>query len=177
MAAPHIDPAMLKVGPPLHKASARSRLQSFGLTMIVMGACFIFYYLGLFGTVEGPLTPARIGTALSSLGMTQRHVIAILLSILIAAVSWNWLFNLTSLLAGHRMTCTARPKGADRVCGAPVKRTRHIAKRSGRRVVVYVCACGHRRPEAHFHPLKKGTVSNTIWLACLVFVIIAVLGA
>lgn len=151
----------------------RSRLHNFGLTMVVMGASFILYYLGLFGTVDGPLTPANMGTALAGLGVTQRHVIMVLLSILIFALSWNWVFNLTSAFIGARMTCKATQKGVDGgLCGAPVKRTRHVSKRTGQTVVEYVCPNGHRRSEAHFHPIKKGSVSNTVWMACLAFVLI-----
>ena len=153
----------------------RSRLYHFGLTMVVMGASFILYYLGLFGTVDGPLTPANMGAALSGLGVTQRHVIMVLLSVLIFALSWNWVFNLTSALIGARMTCKATQKGDDdELCGAPVKRTRHASKRTGQTVVEYVCPNGHRRSEAHFHPIKKGSISNTACLACLAFVLIAV---
>ena len=89
-------------GPP--HGFARSRLHNFGLTMVIMGASFILYYLGLFGTVEGPLTPANIGASLSSLGVTQRHVILMLLALLIGAITWNWIFNLTCFAAGRRMT-------------------------------------------------------------------------
>jgi hypothetical protein len=152
----------------------RSRLHNFGLTMVVMGASFILYYLGLFGTVDGPLTPANMGNALSGLGVTQRHVIMVLLSILIIALSWNWVFNLTSALTGARMTCKALEKDGNSLCGEPVKRARHISKRSGEKVVQYVCPHGHRRSEAHFHPVKKGPVSNTVWMACLGFLFIAI---
>jgi hypothetical protein len=162
-------------GRPSH-GFARSRLHNFGLTLIVMGVSFFLYYLGLFGTVEGPLTPANIGASLSSLGVTQRHVIIILLTLLIGAITWNWIYNLTSLVAGHRMTCQARSKDAHGFCGAPVRRIRHVSKRSGRTVVEYVCPDGHRRNEAHFHPLKKGVVSHTVCAACLAFVIIAFWG-
>jgi hypothetical protein len=152
----------------------RNRLYNFGLTMIVMGASFILYYLGLFGTVDGPLTPANMGATLSGLGVTQRHVIIVLLSLLICALSWNWIFNLTSAFIGARMTCKAMGKDDDGVCGAVVKRIRHVSKRSGQTVVGYICTHGHRRTEAHFHPVKKGPISNTACLACLAFVLIAV---
>jgi len=155
---------------------ARNRLHNFGLTMVVMGVSFVLYYLGLFGTVEGPLTPANMGASLSSLGVTQRHMMVLLLSLLIGAVSWNWVYNLTSLAVGSRMTCMGRAKDEMGCCGAPVQRTRYVSKRTGRTVVEYVCPCGHRRPDAHFHPIKKGTASNTVWIACLVFVLIAFFG-
>ena len=151
----------------------RSRLHNFGLTMVVMGASFFLYYLGLFGTVDGPLTPANMGTALSGMGVTRQHVIVVLLSVLIFAISWNWVFNLTSALIGARMTCKASGNCDDGFCGAPVKRVRHISKRTGQEVVEYVCPSGHRRSDAHFHPIKKGSVSNTVWMACLAFVLIA----
>ena len=132
MNAAQINPSMKNLQQPLRRGFVRNRLYHFGLTMVVMGISFFLYYLGLFGTVEGPLTPANIGASLSSLGITQRHVIIVLLSLLIGAVSWNWVFNMTSLVVGSRMTCKAPLKDADAVCGAPVKRTRRVAKRSGR---------------------------------------------
>jgi hypothetical protein len=157
----------------LQAGPARNRMHSFGLTLIVMGASFLLYYLGVFGTVDGPLTPEKMGAALSGLGVTRRHVIVMLLSILIAATSWNWIYNLTSLIVGSRLTCKAREKGVNRWCGEPVRRVRRRSDRSGRAVVEYVCPCGHRRAEAHFHPVKKGVVSHTIWVGCLAFVLIA----
>ena len=169
----HRNPAMITGNGQPRSGFVGSRLHNFGLTMVVMGASFVLYYLGLFGTVDGPLNPGNMGTAMAGLGVTQRHVIMVLLSILVFALCWNWVFNLTSALVGARMTCKADGKGGDATCGAPVKRTRHLSKRTGQAVVEYVCASGHRRSEAHFHPIKKGAVSNTVWIACLAFVFIA----
>jgi hypothetical protein len=168
-----MNPGIYTENGPSGRGFARSRLHNFGLTMVVMGASFFLYYLGLFGTVDGPLTPANMGTVLSGMGVTRQHVIVVLLSILIFAISWNWVFNLTSALIGARMTCKAADTCGDGFCGAPVKRVRHISKRTGQTVVEYVCPSGHRRSEAHFHPIKKGSVSNTVWMACLAFVLIA----
>lgn len=173
MNEPYIDSTMGNANGQSQDGRVRNRLQSFGLTMVVMGASFILYYLGCFGTVDGPLTPGNLGAALSGLGVTRLHVVIVLLSILIFALSWNWVFNLTSLLAGARMTCKAARKSDNALCGDPVKRTRHISKRTGKTVVEYVCPRGHRRSEAHFHPIKKGVVSHTMCLACLAFVLIA----
>ena len=53
----------------------RNRLRSFGISMIVMGISFVFYYLGLFGTVEGPLNPDRIGMTLAGMGVEKWHVV------------------------------------------------------------------------------------------------------
>ena len=176
MNAEQINPTMNRAIHPPQRGFARSRLCNFGLTMVIMGISFVLYYLGLFGTVDGPLTPANMGKALSGLGVTQRHVIIMLLSLLIGAVSWNWIFNLTSAMIGARMTCTATGKDGNECCGLPAKRIRRVSKRSGREVITYVCEDGHRRSEAHFHPLRKGAVSNTVWMACLAFVIIAFCG-
>lgn len=159
---------------PYQYGLARNRAHSFGLTMIVMGASFILYYLGLFGTVDGPLSPDKLGTALAGLGVTRQHVIGVLLFFLFAAVSWNWIFNLSSLLMGRRLTCAAPGDGPDGVCGAPVQRRRRRSKRSGRTGVEYACGHGHRQKQAHFHPVKKGTLGHTVWAACLVFVLIAI---
>ena len=169
----HANPAVYIGGGQPGRGLVRSRLHNFGLTMVVMGASFILYYLGLFGTVDGPLTPSNMGAALSGIGVTQRHVILMLLSFLIFALSWNWIFNLTSLLTGTRMTCKANAKdNVDDCCGEPVKRIRRTSKRSGKTVVEYVCSHGHRRPDAHFHPIKKGVVSHTVWVGCLAFALI-----
>ncbi len=174
MSQQNMNPAMATGNGQPRGGFVNSRLHNFGLTMVVMGVSFILYYLGLFGTVEGPLTPGNMGATLSGLGVTQRHVIVVLLSILIFALCWNWVFNLTSALVGARMTCKAMQKDGSALCGATVKRTRHISKRSSQKVVEYVCPHGHRRPEAHFHPVKKGAISNFAWMACLVFVLITV---
>lgn len=169
-----MEPSINGVTGPHRPRYIRSRLHNFGLTMVVMGASFILYYLGLFGTVDGPLSPDHMGVALSGLGVTRRHVILILLSVLIGAVSWNWIFNLTSLAVGNRLTCKATGDGDDEVCAAPVQRTRRLSRRTGRTIMEYVCARGHHRADAHFRPVKKGAVSNTVWMACLAFVLIAI---
>jgi hypothetical protein len=174
MNAEPIDATLSRQPNSPRRGFVRSRLHNFGLTLVIMGASFILYYLGLFGTVEGPLTPGNLGTALAGLGVTRQHVIMVLLSVLIGALSWNWVFNLTSLAIGNRLTCKAGVNGGDDVCGAPVKRSRRVSRRSGQTMVEYVCSCGHRRAEAHFHPLRKGSVSNTVWMACLAFVLIAI---
>lgn len=175
MSEQNMNPVVFTGNDRSQRRLGRNRLHSFGLTMVVMGVSFVLYYLGLFGTVDGPLTPGNMGATLSGLGVTQRHMIMVLISILIFALSWNWIFNLTSALIGARMTCKATEKGDDNgLCGAPVKRTRRVSRRTGQSVVEYVCPCGHRRADAHFHPVKKGSMGNTVWMACLAFVLIAV---
>lgn len=151
----------------------RQRLTSFGLTMIAMGICFPLYYLGLFGGVEGPLNPGHLGERLSGIGVSKSHVLVLFLSFLIIFITWNWIYNLASLLSGSRMTCN-KTNGKDTPCGAPVTRTKVVHKKTGIVVAQYVCTQGHKRPEAHFHPVKKGTVSHTLWVISLLFCVIIV---
>ena len=150
----------------------QQRLIRFCFSMLVMVVCFPLYYLGLFGGVEGPLNPARIGDHLSGMGVTRTHVMILFLSFLIIAVSWNWIFNLVSMMIGSRLTCKRTLDDEGHFCGAPVKRGSVIQKKTGRKAAQYVCARGHKRPDAHFHPVKKGTVSHSIWVISLAFCII-----
>jgi hypothetical protein len=71
----------------------QTRLQHFGLSMIVMGASFLLYYMGLFGGVEGPLEPARIGEKLASLGVSNYHVLGICLLFTVICLTWNHVYN------------------------------------------------------------------------------------
>ncbi|MBI5551375.1 MAG: hypothetical protein HY911_07690 [Desulfobacterales bacterium] len=138
----------------------QNRMQNFGWTMIVMGASFGLYYLGLFGTVEGPLRPERIGDQLAAVGFTNRHLLMGLLSLMGIAIVWNWIYNGICRLLGRRMTCACRAESADGFCAAPVRR-----ERPGH----YVCADGHARPDARFHPLAKGTVAHFMWMMFAIF--------
>jgi hypothetical protein len=141
----------------------QSRLQNFGLTLVVMGASFALYYLGLFGTQEGPLNPARMGTALNGFGFTSRDFVAVLVVLLFLSVVWNHLYNLLCRLRGRRMTCIAEKGLAKKICGAPARR----------QAKAYVCPHGHSRNQACFHPLRKGIWAHCLWIACALFVLIA----
>ena len=95
----------------------RERLFNFGVTMIVMSICFPLYYLGLFGNVEGPLQPARLGERLASMGVSKTHMLALFLSFLIISVTWNWIYNLVSLLIGSRLICFKKVGHEGAACG------------------------------------------------------------
>jgi len=138
----------------------QERLRKFGLTMMVMGASFALYYLGLFGGVEGPLKPERIGERLAALGFSNRHLLIVLLASLVIAIIWNWLYNSFSRVLGRRMTCTFRLNTDKGLCALPVQR-----ESSGR----FVCAAGHTCKDAYFNPVKKGTVAHFIWMMFLIF--------
>ncbi len=146
----------------------QKRLIRFCLSMLVMILCFPLYYLGLFGSVDGPLNPARIGESLAGMGVTKSHSAVFFVSFLIIAVSWNWIYNLVSLLRGSRLTCKRAEKEAG-VCGASAERRKVEHRKTGRVVVQYVCTRGHKEAEAHFHPVQKGTIGHTLWVIALAF--------
>jgi len=149
----------------------RQRLTGFGLSMIAMGVCFPLYYMGLFGGVEGPLSPGRLGEGLAGMGFEKFHVLFIFLSCLLISITWNWLFNLASLLIGSRMTCS-KTDAKGKACDAQVRRTKVLPKKGGNEVVQYVCTQGHKRSEALFHPVKKGVFGHALWVTCLLFCVI-----
>lgn len=78
---------------PRRRRFVQTRLQNFGLSMIVMGASFLLYYLGLFGGVEGPLEPAKIGDTLASLGVSNYHVLGTCLGFMLISLTWNHVYN------------------------------------------------------------------------------------
>ena len=149
----------------------QKRLFRMFLSMLAMILCFPLYYLGLFGSVEGPLNPARIGDSLAGMGVTKTHSFIFFLSFLIIAVSWNWIYNIVSLLIGSRLTCKKLDEEG-KPCGARVERRKVVEKKTGQKVPQYVCANGHKRPDAHFHPVRKGRFSHTVWLVALTFCVV-----
>jgi hypothetical protein len=149
----------------------QKRLVRMSLSTVVMILCFPLYYLGLFGSVAGPLNPGRIGDSLAGMGVTKTHSFIFFLSFLIIAVSWNWIYNIVSLLLGSRLTCNKADEEG-KPCGARVERRKVEQKKTGQKVAQYVCANGHKRPDAHFHPVQKGTVSHTVWLVALTFCVV-----
>jgi hypothetical protein len=149
----------------------QKRLFRMFASMLVMILCFPLYYLGLFGSVEGPLNPERIGDSLASMGVTKTHSLVFFLSFLIIAVSWNWIYNIVSLLMGHRLTCNKKDEEG-KPCGVRVERRKAVQKKTGQKLTEYVCANGHKRPDAHFHPVQKGRFSHTVWLVALVFSVV-----
>jgi len=105
------------------------------------------------------------------MGVTKTHSLVFFLSFLIIAVSWNWIYNIVSLLMGHRLTCNKKDE-EEKPCGARVERRKAVQKKTGQKVTEYVCANGHKRPDAHFHPVQKGRFSHTVWLVALTFCVV-----
>jgi hypothetical protein len=150
----------------------QQRLIRFCMSMLVMIICFPLYYMGFFGHVDGPLHPDRIGQALAGMGVTHTHSMVFFLSLLIAAVSWNWIGSLLCLCIGARHSCERKARVNGPHCGAPVQRKKVVRKGTGRKAIQYVCTHGHKSPQAHFHPIKKGTISHMAWVVSLFFCLI-----
>lgn len=149
----------------------QKRMARLCLSLLVMLLCFPLYYLGFFGTVDGPLNPAHIGNRLAHMGVSRTHAMVLFLTFMIIAVSWNWIYNLASLMAGSRLACS-RTGAHGKSCAARVARTKEYDRKSGKNAVWYVCEKGHRRAEAHFFPVKKGTLSHSLWLISVAFCLI-----
>jgi hypothetical protein len=149
----------------------QKRMIRFSLSMLVLVICIPFYHLGLFGTVEGPLNPSNLGDSLATMGVTKTHSMLFFLSFLIIAGTWNLIFNLISYLMGARLTCN-RTDDSGKPCGAKTERRKVVHKKTGQSVAQYVCTEGHKRPDAHFHPVQKGTFSKTVFMMALAFCVI-----
>lgn len=146
---------------------------NFGI--LVMVIWILLYYLGLFGgSVEGPLEPGRLGEKLRGMGVTVIKSQVFFLSFVIIGISWNWVYNLVSFATGSRLTCNRKIDEQGAVCGARVKRNKVQHKKTGEMVAQFVCADGHRRPQADFHPIKKGRFSHTLWIIALACLLITV---
>lgn len=139
------------------------RLTAFGLNLIVMALSFMLYYLGFFGKIDGPLSMTNIGRTMSGIGITLNGVQIFLVVVFIIALTWNWILNMVARQTGRNFTCTAgnKEKGP---CGHLVQRSRD-AKGQG---WVYTCPSGHRRREALFNPIRKGTLATSLLMVALV---------
>jgi hypothetical protein len=151
---------------PMNQTQRNSHAQrlkvGFGLNMIVMAVCFALYYLGFFGRVDGPLSMPNIGRALAGAGFTVGSFQAMLVLLFVVALTWNWVLNLIAHLSGQRLTCT---KGSPQegFCGELVQRRRDESGKGW----TYTCPRGHCRNDAHFHPIRKGTLANSLLMASL----------
>jgi hypothetical protein len=155
-----------KEDPTMHPIPRPSYAQrwkvGFGLNMVVMAVSFGLYYLGFFGRVDGPLSMPNIGRALAEMGFTVNSFQAMLVILFIVSLTWNWVLNIIAHLTGQRLTCT---KGSPQegFCGELVQRRRDESGRSW----TYTCPQGHRRTDAHFHPIRKGKLANSLLMASL----------
>lgn len=142
----------------------QNRLHNFGLTMVVMGASFSLYYLGLFGGIPGPLMPERIGDRLAALGFSNHRLLIVFLSLAAVAISWNWLYNAVNRMLGRHMTCAHREDGQGAFCNKPIE-----IKKNDWGAGLYVCSAGHLCAEFRPNIIKKGAVSHFLWMMWLIF--------
>jgi hypothetical protein len=134
----------------------------FGLNMIVMAVSFALYHLGFFGRVDGPLSMPNIGRALADAGFTVTGFQVMLVILFVIALTWNWVLNLIAHLAGQCLTC-AKGSAQEGFCGELVQRHRNESGTGW----AYTCLRGHCRSDAHFHPIRKGRLANSILTASL----------
>ena len=73
--------------------NARYQLKKFGYNMVALSLSIALYYLGFFGTVEGPLNPSTMAQNLKSLGFSGHHLLTVLLVLFLISLTWNWIYN------------------------------------------------------------------------------------
>jgi len=141
----------------------RFRLRRFGLCLIGMTVCLLLYYLGFFGTYNGPLNPQNIGKFLDAYGVDKGYIAYFFIGLTIVLLIWNWILNTFNLFRGKKLTCQVVED--DCYCQAKIVKKRRVKKVNGRTGIEYVCSKGHTATLAHFHPVKKGPWSYCLCLA------------
>ena len=141
-------------------------LARFGCQMVVIGICFPLYYLGFFGSVNGPLHPALLGERLLDMGITRTHVLMISSFIVLLTLIWNWVHNWVSRRFGYHLTCTMI-KDRDTSCNAPIRQKSWVPTENGSGVWEYMCVQGHRQPQASYNAVRKGPYSHMVWITAM----------
>ncbi|EMS80738.1 hypothetical protein [Desulfotignum phosphitoxidans] len=108
------------------------------VTLVSLGGSIWLYYLGFFGTVEGPLNPEKIGAAMAGKNIAPGHLLAGLFLIFLVSISWNWVYNLIHRIKIER-AASRHPQAAGKQKNEPVT----------------------------FQPVRKGPWSHTIWAGAL----------
>lgn len=137
-------------------------LRSFGLNMVVMALSFMLYYLGLFGTVEGPLNINSIARTMADAGIsfTRDDLQIVLITLCVIALTWNWILNMVARQAGWNYSCIA---GKKEPCGQLARRSRDENGQGW----IYTCASGHKETRALFRPIRKGKVAICLLMVAL----------
>lgn len=73
--------------------NTRYQLKKFGYNMVALALSIGLYYLGFFGTVEGPLNPSAIGQYLRSFGFSRYHLLFVLFVLFVISLTWNLIYN------------------------------------------------------------------------------------
>ncbi len=108
------------------------------VTLVSLGGSIGLYYLGFFGTLEGPLNPEKISAALAGSNIGPGHLLAGLFLIFLVSISWNWVYNMFNRIKVDRAA------------------TRH-SQTAGKQKIAPVT----------FQPVRKGPWSHTIWAGSL----------
>lgn len=116
----------------------RHQMKRLVLTLASLGGSIGLYYLGFFGTMEGPLNPEKISAALAGGTIVPGHLIAGLFLIFLISISWNWVYNMFNRIKIDRAA------------------TRH-SQTAGKQKIAPVT----------FQPVRKGPWSHTIWAGSL----------
>ena len=148
---------------------ARVQLKKFGINMLVLGASIGLYYLGFFGSVDGPLHPTRIGEKLSSLGFTQIHLLITCIAVFAVTVVWNWIYNLFNRLTGRHLTCLHEDTSG-KICGAATKIQKNHTPKANANNPFFICEKGHTNTNAQYLPVKKGRWGYTLCAVMLTVV-------
>jgi hypothetical protein len=148
---------------------ANRQLKRFGINMLVLAASIALYYLGFFGSVDGPLHPFRIGLGLHGLGVTRTSLLYTLTGFLALSVIWNWLYNLFNRLSGRGFICI-NVDGWGGICGQRVTRVRHRDKNHPGNKWIFLCPKGHQHTTACFLPVRKGVWGHALWAVMLILV-------
>jgi hypothetical protein len=105
---------------------------------------------------------ANIGRTLADIGFTVGSFQAVLVILFVIALTWNWVINLVAHLTGQRLTC-AKGSPQEGFCAELVQREREDSGKGW----TYTCPRGHCRNDAHFHPIRKGKLANSLLMASL----------
>lgn len=116
----------------------RQQVMRLVVTLASLGGSIGLYYLGFFGTLEGPLNPEKISAAVADSDIGPGHLLAGLFLIFLVSISWNWVYNLINRIKIDRAA------------------TRHM-QTAGKQKIEPVT----------FQPVRKGPWSHTIWAGSL----------
>ena len=148
---------------------ANRQLKKFGISMSVMAVSIGLYYLGFFGSVDGPLHPARMGENLSRLGFTQIHLLITFSVLFTVTLVWNWIYNLINRWTCRGFTCLHKDKSG-KTCGAATKIQKTHDRKSNANNRLFLCDKGHTSTHAQYLPVKKGKWGVTLCAAMLTIV-------
>ncbi len=148
---------------------ASRQLKKFGISMLVLAVSIGLYYLGFFGSVDGPLHPARLGEMLNHCGVTKIHLLITFIILFAATLAWNWIYNLINRWTGKRFICLYKDKSG-KTCGATATLQKIHGQKANTNNRVFVCEKGHTNASAQFLPIKKGKWGYTLSAAMLTVV-------